>query len=87
MKIIIQLVTGHANLKRHRHLMGLEDNANCNVCDEEETPIHMLTTCARYTVERMAILDKPIIQVQNIRKFPLRKILSFACETRRWKED
>ena len=84
LRIIIQLVTGHANLKRHRYLMGLEDNANCDICEEQETAIHMITTCARYTVERMAILDKPIIQVQDISKYPLRKILNFACETNRW---
>ena len=86
LRIIIQLATGHANLKRHRFLMGLEDNANCDVCEEQETPIHMLTDCARYTVERMAILGKPTVQAQDICKYPLRQILRFACETNRWKD-
>ena len=29
-KVMVQLVTGHANLKRHRHLMKLEDSPECD---------------------------------------------------------
>ena len=34
-KIVTQLVTGHANLQRHRYIMGMEDNPDCRGCGDE----------------------------------------------------
>ena len=44
-RAITQLATGHANLKRHRHLMGLEPDPYCEKCGMEQTSIHILTEC------------------------------------------
>ena len=56
LRILTQLVTGHANLKRHRYLMGLEDNPDCNLCGEVQTSIHILTDCPGLAGPRTAIL-------------------------------
>ena len=42
-RLLTQLVTGHANLKYHRFLMGLEDNPDCEHCGERQTAIHIGT--------------------------------------------
>ena len=84
-RVLTQLVTGHANLKRHRYLMKLEDDPQCHICQTEETAIHLLTNCARYNVIRAAIFGNPTISVEHIKNYSLSKILKFANETKRWK--
>ena len=39
-KVMVQLETGHANLRRHRFLMKLEDSPLCECGEEEEMSIH-----------------------------------------------
>ena len=43
-RYITQMITGHANLKRHKYVMGVEEDPTCDKCGEaEETPEHLLT--------------------------------------------
>jgi len=42
-RAVIGLVAGHNTLKRHLHVMGLNDNPTCRKCGtEEETSVHVL---------------------------------------------
>ena len=83
-RVLTQLVTGHANLKRHRYLMKMEEDPLCDMCKVEETALHLMTNCARYSVIRAAILGNPAISESNIRNYKVSKILRFAKETGRW---
>ena len=60
-RILTQIVTGHANLKRHRYIMDMEDNPLCAKCGMEETAIHLITECPGYVGLRIAILGRPIV--------------------------
>ena len=49
-RYITQIITGHSNLRRHRYIMGLEEDPNCEKCkEEEETPEHILQSV--YTLQ------------------------------------
>ena len=83
-RLLTQLVTGHANLKYHRFLMGLEDDEKCELCGQKQTAIHVLTECPGLVGERLAILGKPTINEDDIRKFSIDRILKFARNTEYW---
>ena len=84
-RVLTQLVTGHANLKRHRYLMGMETSPTCDKCqEEEETAIHLMTTCPHYWWERMQHLGAAIITEDEIRGKTIKEILKFAQATKRW---
>ena len=81
-RIITQIITGHANLKRHRYLMGLETDPICDKCQEkEETMEHLLTKCPFYAKERDEIIGWPITNMETIRRCSLRNITSFIKKT------
>jgi len=45
-RAVIGLLTGHNTLRRHLHVMGLNDNPTCRKCGtEEETSVHILCEC------------------------------------------
>ena len=68
LRILTQIVTGHASLKRHLFLMGYVDSPNCEKCGEEQTSIHVMTTCPGLAGLRTAVLGKPILEPRDIRK-------------------
>jgi len=44
--VIFRLRTGHCGLRKHMKKMGLVDTATCQCGSEEQTPQHILQTCA-----------------------------------------
>jgi len=47
LRILVGLLTGHADLNRHLKIMGLRNKAVCPLCqDEEETSIHFIAQCS-----------------------------------------
>ena len=87
LRILTQIVTGHANLKRHLHIMGYVDDPNCECGEEPQTPIHILTRCTRLAGLRTAVLGRPEIKPENIRNYTPKKILKFAEKTGLWNFD
>ena len=85
-KTITQIITGHANLKRHRYLMGLETDPICDKCqEEEETMEHLLTRCPFFARDRDEIIGWPITNMENLRRCNLRDIIRFVKKTERLK--
>ena len=84
LRILTQLVTGHANLRRHRYIMKLEDDPYCSMCGEEQTAIHILTTCPGLVGLRLTILGKPVYNTNEVRNLRVGKILKFAKSTGLW---
>ena len=76
LRILTQLVTGHANLQRHRYIMKLEDDSYCSIsmCGEEQTAIHILTTCPGLVGLRLTKLGKPVLNANEIRSIRIGKI-------------
>jgi len=46
LRSVAGLLTGHCQMKRHLHILGLSQDPKCRLClEDEETPIHVLTQC------------------------------------------
>jgi hypothetical protein len=56
-RVVIGLLTGHNNLRRHLHIMGLGNDPICRKCGtEEETSVHILCECETLASLRHAYL-------------------------------
>ena len=87
LRIGTQLLTGHANLQRHRYLMKLEESPTCPKCKEnEETTIHLLTECPAFAKLRWEELGQHYPKKEEIQKLKLSKLFKLARKIRRWKE-
>ena len=83
-KAVVQIVTGHANLKRHRHIMKLEEDPICECGEDEETSIHVLTECPKFALKRRHYLGDFKIKPENVNKLELKQIINFAQATKKW---
>ena len=78
---VVELVTGHASLKRHRQIVGMEKEESCNFCGESQISIHILTECPKfYELKRAKIGDR--ISLDRFNK--LAKVLQLARDTGLW---
>ena len=78
------MVTGHANLKRHRNVMGMEDDEDCQYCGDSQTAIHILTECPRFLELRMSKFGNRIIDTMALKDIKLSKITQFFTGTDLW---
>jgi hypothetical protein len=46
------LLTGHDWSKRWKAIMKIEDNSNCDVCNQEENGEHIVLHCSKYDITR-----------------------------------
>ena len=54
MRILVGLLTGHYRLNKHTSNLGLEEDALCRFCqEEEETAIQVLCHCDGLTKVRL----------------------------------
>ncbi|KAJ8919463.1 hypothetical protein NQ315_016563 [Exocentrus adspersus] len=54
---MVGILTGHCRLRRHLHLMGIEESPLCPECGEgEDTPIHLLGHCIAFGRLRHKVL-------------------------------
>ena len=89
MNMITQLYTGHSVLRRHLHLMAIEDGNGCEQCDEgqEETVEHFLCHCPAFARNRRIALGYISLSKNDLPRFSLKKILKFVKSTRRFELD
>ena len=80
-RLMTQLVTGHANLKYHRFVMGLEDDDMCDKCGDRQSAVHVLAECPEYIGLRMRIFGRPILYTDEIRTYSIDKVLKFARQS------
>ena len=83
-RIFTQIITGHANLKRHRYVMGIEEDPTCEKCGEgEETPEHLLTDCPFFAKLRWEVLGVAFPKKSQIIESLPRTMISFVkCSKR-----
>ena len=85
LRILTQIITGHANLRRHKYLMGLEDSPSCTACGEgDETPQHLLTECPAHAVRRHEIFKNHSIELGDLPGLKAQDLVRFAKSTRKW---
>ena len=67
MRHVIQIITGHCNLARHRRITGQSDSPICPLCGlEEETPVHLVEICPVFQKQRQNCLDGVITSLAEI---------------------
>ena len=67
-RAVIGLLTGHNTLRRHLHVMGLNNNPTCRKCGtEEETSVHIFCECKALASLRHKYLGSFILDPENIR--------------------
>lgn len=86
--LVTQVITGHANLARHRHIQGKTTNPECPKCfEDEETPNHHVGQCLYYEKERVATLDKKTTTLREVvRTKNLKRLAKYLRETNRLAE-
>ena len=81
LRLLTQLVTGHANLGYQRYLMSLENSPNYD-CGKAQTAVHLITECPMLIGYRIQILG--LINVEDIRSYSFDKILRLVRQTEFW---
>ena len=83
-RILTQIVTGHANLKRHKFLMKLEESPMCDCQEGEETTIHVLAECPLHARNRWHYLGRATLKEEDLKNKSLTQILKFARASKKW---
>ena len=56
MKLIVSMITGHCDFRKHLNVMGLSDEPSCPKCgSDEDTPEHFYLTCSFYKQTREVV--------------------------------
>ena len=82
--MITQIITGHANLRRHRFLMKLEEDPICECGEDEETSIHVITACPKYARIRHHYIGAVEIKADAIHKQKITDVINYAKATGKW---
>ena len=81
-RAVIGLLTGHNTLRRHLHVMGLNDNPTCRKCGtEEETLAHILCECEALASLRHTYLGTFFLDPEDIRVLGVGAIWNFIKGT------
>jgi ribonuclease HI len=82
---VIQILTGHGNLARHRHKMGKVQSPLCPKCQEaEETPQHFIGDCPAYLNTRVSHFGYHKIELCDlVKQDRIFKLASFVQKTKR----
>ena len=85
LRILVGLLTGHADLNRHFKIMGLQNEAVCPLCqDEEETSIHFIVQCSATMLLRRSILDDYTLSLDTLNGIHWAVLLRFVKASRRF---
>ncbi|KAJ8921688.1 hypothetical protein NQ315_010598 [Exocentrus adspersus] len=75
---MVGILTGPCRLRRHLHLMGIEESPLCPECGEgEDTPIHLLGYCIAFGRLRHKVFGTGELQGEEMGSLPWTKILTF----------
>ena len=81
-RAVTGLLTGHNNLRRHLHLMGLSDSPLCKRCGaEDETSAHILCECENLASLTHAYLGSFFLEPEDIKNISLGAIWYFSKAT------
>ena len=81
---IIQIMTGHANLAKHRHRCKKLASPLCPSCrQEEESGFHHLAICIRYVPQRLSAFGQFRLAEDDLRNIEPQSIAAFLKATKR----
>ncbi|KAJ8911718.1 hypothetical protein NQ315_013180 [Exocentrus adspersus] len=78
LRALVGLYTGHYRLRHHMHRIGLEEDAECRLCmEDDETAERVLCTCPAADRTRFSILGKVQLMPEDLDKYSPGKIIDF----------
>ena len=80
---VIQIMSGHANLARHRHLCGKAVSPMCPCGQEEETAFHHVAKCHRYNFARYQSFYRHQLEEDDLPRIHARTLASYLKMTKR----
>ena len=85
---VLQVLTGHGNLAKHRHKMGKAQSPLCPKCQEaEDTPQHYVGECPAYLQSRISYFGYHKIELSDLVKNDrIFKLANFVHKTKRLEE-
>merc|ERR1712215_585788 len=85
---VLQVLTGHGNLAKHRHKMGKAQSPLCPKCQEaEDTPQHYVGECPAYLQSRISYFGYHKIELSDLVKIDrIFKLANFVHKTKRLEE-
>ena len=88
LNLVLQVLTGHCNLQKHRKTMGRARISICPKCGkEEETPDHYVGRCSFYQGMRIEYLNVTTTTIRNVVELSnINKLVSYLVQTGRLTE-
>ena len=82
---VIQVLTGHGNLAKHRYKMGKVQSPLCPLCQEaDETPQHFVGDCPAFMNTRVTHFETHKVEISDLVKNDhIYKLASFVHKTKR----
>jgi len=83
--IFDSLLTGHTDLNRHLHVMGLHQDSLCPLCQEVENTIaHFIAQCSALMLLQKNILGGCTLLLDTLNNIQRFHLLKFAKATKRF---
>ena len=74
-------LSGHCPLNYHLSKMNLVPDSECRLCrEDDETSIHILCECEALCRYRLAIINKPFLEAQELKHIPYKDIAVFIAK-------
>ena len=88
LNLVLQILTGHCNLQKHKRTTGRSDTPICPKCGvEEETPDHHVGRCVLYQNARVRFLGKRTTTVKAVvEKLNMHKLAAYLRQVGRLAE-
>lgn len=78
LRCIMGAITGHCTLNKHLNRMRLADSPLSRRCNEEdETPLHLLTSCPALANERRKHMDQPFLDMEQTQGLKIETFFRF----------
>ena len=76
---VIGVITGHFFFNRHLALLGLVEEAACEVCGEQlDTATHFVGDCPGYDLLRLQLLGADRLAVEELSQVPIKDLTRFV---------
>jgi len=84
LRILVGLITGHADLNRHLTVIKVKSDPLCPLCqEEEETSLHFLGNCSATMRTRFELLGSYVMDYNCLGQLQWSSLLRFARASKR----
>lgn len=82
-KRLVEIMTNHCCLNKHLFNMSYVDDPMCICGLEEETGIHLITSCQKYRALRTSLFGYPVLSVSKVSELNIQNLAYFIKRTGR----